>query len=115
MARLALMAVLTLFSHAAIAKKLVASWYEYGHHTANGERYNPNWPTAAHKTYPFNTQLLLQNGKRRLWVRINDRGPFIKGREIDLSRGSARVLGVAGVQSVELIQVVLPTVYTMRN
>ena len=108
MAKLAFMAALTLFSHVATAKKLVASWYEYGHHTANGESYHPNWATAAHKTYPFNTRLLLQNGKRKLWVRVNDRGPFVKGRAIDLSRGSARVLGIVGVQDVELIRVELP-------
>jgi rare lipoprotein A len=73
--------------------KVKASWYEYGAVTANGEQYNPDGLTAAHKKLPFGTILLLTHDDKSVIVRINDRGPFIKGREIDLSRGAAKLLG----------------------
>jgi rare lipoprotein A len=72
----------------------VASWYGPGFHgkqTANGERYNQNDMTAAHKTLPFNTVVRvtnLDNGKS-VRVRINDRGPYVDNRVIDLSRRAA--------------------------
>lgn len=78
---------------AAHAEQVTASWYEHGHTTANGERYNPDGFTAAHKTLPFGTVVKVTHGDRSLNVRINDRGPFTKGRTIDLSRGAARHLG----------------------
>lgn len=77
----------------------VASWYGPGFHaldTANGERYDQDDLTAAHKTLPMPSYVEvtnLENG-RKLVVRINDRGPFAKGRIIDLSRRSAQLLGV---------------------
>lgn len=88
----------------------VASWYGrrfHGRRTANGERYNMNAMTAAHRKLPFGTWVRverLDNG-RQVVVRINDRGPFIKGRVIDLSRAAARRLGIlgAGVASVRII------------
>lgn len=82
----------------------VASWYGSGHRTANGERFNPNGLTAAHRTLPFGTRLRVVNQKtgRSVVVRINDRGPFVGNRVIDLSRGSARALGVQGVANVSL-------------
>jgi rare lipoprotein A len=70
-----------------------ASWYKHGKVTANGEHFNPNGLTAAHKKLPFGTILLLTYEGKSVIVRINDRGPFIKGREIDLSKGAAKVLG----------------------
>lgn len=76
----------------------VASYYGkrfHGRLTANGERFNMNAMTAAHKTLPFGTKVRVtypRNG-RSIVVRINDRGPFIKGRAIDLSRGAAAKLG----------------------
>ena len=76
-----------------------ASWYgpESGNKTANGEHFRPDWITAAHTTLPLPTYVevtSLQTG-RRIIVRINDRGPFIKGpRIIDLSRGAAAQLGI---------------------
>ena len=79
-----------------------ASWYgpESGGKTANGERFRPDWITAAHTTLPLPTYVevtSLQTG-RRIIVRINDRGPFIKGpRIIDLSRGAAALLGVKAI------------------
>ena len=68
---------------------------EGGPLTANGERYNPGGLTAAHKTLPFGTRVRVtsKNG-RSVVVRINDRGPFIGGRIIDLSVGAARAIGL---------------------
>jgi len=77
----------------------IASWYGPGfdgRHTANGEIYDMNEISAAHKTLPFGTivQVVdLETGKSVI-VRINDRGPFIKGRIIDLSKGAAEKLGI---------------------
>ncbi|AXS41423.1 septal ring lytic transglycosylase RlpA family protein [Breoghania sp. L-A4] len=71
-----------------------ASWYEFTTKTASGERANPEAMTAAHRTLPFGTQVLvtnLRNG-RTVSVRINDRGPFIRGRIIDVTRRAAREL-----------------------
>jgi rare lipoprotein A len=70
-----------------------ASWYKHGKVTANGERFDPNGLTAAHKKLPFGTILLLTYEGKSVTVVINDRGPYIKGREIDLSRGAAEALG----------------------
>lgn len=72
----------------------VASWYESGTTTANGERFNPDGLTAAHQTLPFNTKLRVTHNNRTVIVRINDRGPFKKGRHLDLSRGAAKALGI---------------------
>jgi rare lipoprotein A len=77
----------------------IASWYGPGFHgnrSASGERYNQNAMTAAHRSLPFGTKVQvtnLRNG-RSVVVRINDRGPFIRGRVIDLSAAAARVLGL---------------------
>jgi rare lipoprotein A len=79
----------------------VASWYGHpfhGRRTASGEVYDMEKMTAAHRELPFGTQLRvenLQNGKVAE-VRINDRGPFVKGRILDLSRAAARELGILG-------------------
>ena len=75
----------------------IASWYGkpfHGRLTANGERYNMYGISAAHKTLPLGTKVKvtrLDNG-RSLVVRINDRGPFVQGRIIDLSYGAAKKL-----------------------
>ena len=71
------------------------SWYQMGTRTASGERYNPDGLTVAHKTYPFGTLLKLTNPENNKTViaRVNDRGPFGHGRELDASRGTARELG----------------------
>lgn len=79
----------------------IASWYGPGFHgrrTANGERYNQHSLTAAHKSLPFGTQVLVTNlvTGRSVMVRINDRGPFVRGRVIDLSAGAAKAIGVYG-------------------
>jgi len=79
----------------------VASFYGedfHGRKTANGEMYDMHAMSAAHRALPFNTRVLvtnLDNGKK-VEVRINDRGPFIKGRIIDLSYGAARKIGMVG-------------------
>lgn len=75
-----------------------ASWYgsESGNRTANGERFRAKWVTAAHTTLPLPSYVevtALATG-RRIIVRVNDRGPFARGRLIDLSRGAARELGI---------------------
>ena len=85
----------------------VASWYGPGFHnrlTANGERYNMNALTAAHRTLPFGTMVLVKNTAtgKTVTVRINDRGPYVKGRVIDLSRAAAQELGISGIQRVVL-------------
>jgi rare lipoprotein A len=93
----------------------LASWYGadfHGRRTANGERYNMYAMTAAHKTLPLGTQIVVvnhQNG-RRIRVRVNDRGPFVAGRIVDLSLAAARALGSAeaGVVPVTL-EAVLPS------
>ena len=75
-----------------------ASWYgnESGDMTANGEKFRPDWITAANKTLPLPTYVevtALDTG-RTILVRVNDRGPFHPGRIIDLSRGAAEALGI---------------------
>jgi len=79
----------------------LASWYGrkfHGRKTSNGETYNMYAISAAHKTLPLGTYVRVKNlnNQRRLDVRINDRGPFVRGRIIDLSYKAAKVLGVAG-------------------
>lgn len=90
----------------------IASWYGPGFHalnTANGEVYNQDDITAAHRTLPMPSWVEVENldNGRRLTVRINDRGPFVGGRIIDLSRKSAQLLGVdrAGTARVRLRRV----------
>ena len=93
-------------------QKGIASWYGPGFHalaTANGERYDQDDITAAHKTLPMPSWVEVENldNGRRLVVRINDRGPFVAGRIIDLSRRSAQLLGVdkAGLAQVRVRRV----------
>ncbi len=92
------------------SEKGIASWYGrpfHGRKTANGETYNMYGNTAAHKTLPMNTMLLVKNrsnGKTAV-VRINDRGPFVRKRIIDLSYTTAKELGILknGTAPVEII------------
>lgn len=77
----------------------MASWYGPGFHgnrSASGERYNQNALTAAHRSLPFGTKVRVTNVRngRSVVVRINDRGPHIRGRIIDLSAAAARIVGV---------------------
>lgn len=78
---------------------MTASYYGnefHGRKTANGEVFNKNQLTAAHKSLPFHTKLLITYPKsgKSVVVRINDRGPYIKGRDIDLSEKAAIILGM---------------------
>ncbi len=75
-----------------------ASWYALTSKTASGERMNPAGMTAAHRTLPLGSKVRVtnQNNGKSLVVRINDRGPFIKGRVLDLSKGAAQKLGFIG-------------------
>jgi len=77
----------------------IASWYGPGFHgnlTANGETYDMYGVSAAHKTLPFGTivRVIELDTRRSMVVRINDRGPFVEGRIIDLSKGAAEELGI---------------------
>jgi peptidoglycan lytic transglycosylase len=79
----------------------MASFYgnESGSRTASGARFNQSAMTAAHRSLPFGTKLRVTHGGRSVVVTINDRGPFIRGRVLDLSTGAARAIGLtsAGV------------------
>lgn len=84
----------------------LASWYgsESGSTTAIGEYFNPNAISAAHKTLPLPCWIEvknLENGKT-LKIRVNDRGPFVSGRILDLSKGAAKALGVTGTTKVRI-------------
>jgi rare lipoprotein A len=92
-------------STSAVAETCIASSYGYpGGRTASGERMNPNAMTAAHRTKSFGSRITVTSQKsgRSVVVRINDRGPFVKGRCIDLSTGAARALGISGIERVSL-------------
>ena len=89
----------------------IASYYAdslHGNKTASGERYDKNELTAAHPWLPFGTRLLVTNLKngRTVEVRVNDRGPFIKGRIIDLSRAAAKELKMirSGITKVTIVE-----------
>jgi rare lipoprotein A len=91
------------------AESGVASWYGprfHGKLTANGERFNTNELTAAHKTLPFGTRVRVRSlvDGKEVVVRINDRGPFIKGRIIDLSKAAATAIGLIGIKQVEIVR-----------
>jgi rare lipoprotein A len=90
-----------------------ASWYGQAHQgqrTASGERFDMNALTAAHPTLPFGTRLRVVNldNDREVEVRINDRGPVVPGRIIDLSYAAARALGAVGAGIVPVRLTVLP-------
>ena len=76
----------------------IASYYgnEAGNKTASGQRFNQHAMTAAHRTLPFGTKLKVTHGSRSVVVTINDRGPFIRGRVLDLSKGAAHAIGLTG-------------------
>lgn len=85
----------------------VASWYGgyfHGRTTANGEKYDMWAMTAAHKTLPFGTRVKVTNTSNgdSTVVRINDRGPFVAGRVIDLSKAAANDIGMGGLAKVKL-------------
>jgi rare lipoprotein A len=102
-------AVCLIFAGSAQAESGIASIYgagdgHAGKKTASGERMNPGALTAAHKTLPFGSHVRVTNQRngRSVTVRITDRGPFVRGRVIDLSPAAARAIGVAGLAPVSL-------------
>jgi rare lipoprotein A len=104
------LAALFLIAAPSNATTMKASWYDCAKPgecskskiTASGQRFNPNALTAAHKTLPFGTKLRVTHKGRSVIVRINDRGPFIKGRHLDLSRAAARKIGCGGICVVQV-------------
>ena len=81
-----------------------ASWYALHSRTASGEQMNPSALTAAHRSLPFGSKVLVENlsNGRSVVVRINDRGPFVGGRIIDVSKGAASVLGMVGAGTAQV-------------
>ena len=103
--RVCVAALLCAVSTPSFAETCVASHYGYGgSKTASGERMNPSAMTAAHRSKPFGSRVTVTSEKsgRSVTVRINDRGPFVKGRCIDLSTGAAAALGMGGLERVSL-------------
>jgi rare lipoprotein A len=76
----------------------MASFYgnESGSKTASGQRFNQNALTCAHRSLPFGTKLRVTHGDRSVIVTVNDRGPFVRGRVLDLSTAAARAVGITG-------------------
>jgi rare lipoprotein A len=95
----------------------IASYYgaESGPHTASGERFDPNAMTAAHRSLPFGTLVRVTYRGRSVVVRINDRGPFVRGRDIDLSLGAARRIGLPGVGQVTIDVIGRGDLYTPKH
>lgn len=104
---LALMVLTTVGALANEPESGKASWYGPGFHgkkTASGETFDQREMTAAHKTLPFGTLVVVENLSNGRWltVRINDRGPFIKGRIIDVSKAAADHLRISGIANVRI-------------
>ncbi len=82
--------------------RIISAYYAEGRHTASGQRFDPHGLTAAHRTFPFGTRLLVvnpHNGKS-VTVTVNDRGPFVRGVSLDLSLGAAKMIGMTGTGAV---------------
>ena len=91
----------------AFADQVRATWYGNelrGHRTASGQVFNPEGMTAAHKSLPFGTCLVVENPRsgKRARVTVNDRGPFTPGVVLDLAWGAARAIGMLSTQSVNM-------------
>jgi rare lipoprotein A len=95
-ASLSLLIVLPTAAHSASKGCGHASWYALHSKTASGERMNPSKLTAAHRSLAFGTRLKVTNSHngRAVIVRVNDRGPFIRGRVLDLSKAAAQNIGL---------------------
>jgi peptidoglycan lytic transglycosylase len=105
--RTAVLALCALTCLESRAQAQLASYYGKelaGRRTASGERFNPGAMTAAHRTLPLGTRVRVTNihNGRSVIVRINDRGPFVKGRSIDLSSGAARAIGMGTAANVRM-------------
>lgn len=89
-------------------QRMIASFYGHGEklsgYTASGQRFNPHAMTAAHKTLPFGTHLrVCHHGC--VTVVVNDRGPFVRGRQLDLSYGAARAIGMTSTSTIQVARV----------
>ncbi len=103
----ALAALILLTNPAHAAQSVTATWYGNelaGNRTASGEIFKPNGLTAAHRSLPFGTCLLVGNPRtgKSVKVRVNDRGPFTRGISLDLSAGAARAIGMRSTQKVTM-------------
>lgn len=101
-------------------EKGIASWYGpkfHGKKTASGERYNQKDLTAAHKELPFGTMVKVINldNMRSIIVRINDRGPFTRGRIIDLSRSAAKEIDMIASGTANVLLFYLPEEIEMES
>jgi len=87
--------------------RIISAFYAEGSHTASGQRFNPHGLTAAHRTFPFGTRVLVTNphNGRSVTVTINDRGPFVRGVGLDLSLGAAKMIGMTGTGAVCMAKV----------
>lgn len=97
--------MLFVFSSIAYAQSGIASIYAtHAGRTAAGERASPSALTAAHRTLPFGTRVRVTNrrNRRSVVVRVNDRGPFVRGRVIDLTPAAARAIGMSGLAPVTI-------------
>lgn len=102
-----------------VLRNAVASRYArslHGNRTANGERYDHEAMTVAHRSLPFGTHVRIINRRnsRAIVVRVNDRGPFIRGREFDLSGGAAQRLGFSGLARIQY-EIVDPSTLPSRQ
>jgi rare lipoprotein A len=97
--------VLLFAADTAIAESGIASAYPrsyQGRRTASGEHLNTNDMTCAHKRYPFGSMLRVTAGEKSITCRVTDRGPFVRGRVIDLTPVAARALGFSGLTHVTI-------------
>ena len=83
-------------------QRVISAWYHEGKRTASGARFDPNGLTAAHRTFAFGTRLNVVNPRngKSVTVTVNDRGPFVRGVSLDLSRGAAMAIGMRGTGAV---------------
>jgi rare lipoprotein A len=101
----AFVAVLLATAESTAAETGIASSYPSsykGRRTASGEAFNPHAMTCAHKRHPFGSTLRVSKGGRSITCRVTDRGPFTRGRVIDLAPAAARALGVSGLARVSV-------------
>ncbi|HEX2446608.1 MAG TPA: septal ring lytic transglycosylase RlpA family protein [Methyloceanibacter sp.] len=99
--------MLMLLTSYASAEQVIATWYgdEFrGKRTASGQIFNPAGHTAAHRSLPFGTCLVVRNPRtgREVRVTVNDRGPFAHGASLDLSWGAARAIGMRSTQALSM-------------
>lgn len=104
---MACLPVLALATAAQADTRVTATWYGNelrGHRTASGAVFNPDGMTAAHRSLPFGTCLVVGNPRtgKSVRVKVNDRGPFTAGLTLDLSHGAARAIGMKSTQAVTM-------------